>query len=189
MPTTSQRIVRADNPMQRCYSYGLQCRPGANFDPDFKPALSPKEMLELGVFGGRYLNSAEGEYPPSWFTRAKLCAVHDKKVNLFKVDSGLALEVWRAKGWIHAQDPRGWFEWYCRYYQGRRSSDDRRQIKRWIAYVRHSAQVMNDGRQDIGRRVVQRQSLLHWSYDPFPDFPNGAADKSIYDKIRSIALG
>jgi hypothetical protein len=188
MPEATRRIVRADNPMQRCYSYALDCRPGENFDPAFKPALTPKEMLQLGIFGGRYLNSAIDEYPSSWFTRAKLSAVHDKKLNLFKVDSGLPLEVWRAKGWIHAQDPRGWFEWYCRYYQGRRSPDDRRQIKRWCAYVRHSAQVRNDGRGDPGRRVVQRQSLLHWSYDPFPDFPDRPEDQSVYQKIRDIAL-
>lgn len=179
-------IVRADNPMQRGYCYVLACRTGKNFDPAFKPALSPKEMLQLGVFGGHYLNSAVDEYPPSWFTRAKLSGAHDKNVNLFKVDSGLSLEEWRSKGWIHAQDPRGWFEWYCRYYQGRRSPDDRRQIKRWSAYVRHSAQVRNDGRRDITRRVVQRQSLLHWSYDPFPDFSSDAENESIFQKIRRI---
>jgi hypothetical protein len=186
MPDARPRTVTAQNAMQRGYSYVLECRPGEAFDPAFKPALTPQEMLQLGIFGGRYLNSAMDEYPPSWFVHAKLSGVHDKKVNLFKVDSGLSLEHWRQKGWIHAQDPRGWFEWYCRYYAGRRSLDDRRQIRRWLAYVRHSAQVRGDGRGDVARRVVQRQSLLHWSYDPFPDIASPTAHKSIYQKIRSI---
>lgn len=179
-------VVRVSNPMQRGYSYVLECKRGSSFHPHFQPALTPKEMLQLGVFGGHYLNSAAGEYPRSWFTRAKLAAVHDKNVNLFRVDSGLSLEDWRTRGWINPQDPRGWFEWYCRYYQGRRSADDERQIKRWSAYVRHSVQVRNDGQGDVTRRVVQRQSLLHWSYDPFPDFQAQAAYKSTYHKIREI---
>ncbi|MFA5999797.1 MAG: hypothetical protein WC783_02325, partial [Candidatus Paceibacterota bacterium] len=76
------------------------------------------------------------------------------------------LSVWKAKGWIRPQDPRGWFEWYCRYYLGRRTKDDERQIKRWLAMRRHIMQIKNNCRAgDEHCRPRQRQALLHWAYD------------------------
>ena len=136
------------------------------FDPRFRPVFTPKQMLELGVFEGKYLNSTRHEYPASWFRRAKLSDVPDASVNLFAVKSRQPLSVWQENGWIHQQDPWGWFQWYCRYWQGRRCSDDLRQIVRWKAMRRHIAQIERHcppGMLSCRRR--QRQALLHWAYD------------------------
>ena len=139
-----------------------------NFDPRFKPDLTPKQMLRLGVFGGLYFSDTPKEFPKEWFKGAKLS--HDgrrhKELNYFNVNASQPLSLWEAKGWIHPQDPRGWFQWYCRYYLGRRSDDDERQIKRWLAMRRHIAQMKNNCRAaDIFCRPRQRQALLHWAYD------------------------
>lgn len=139
-----------------------------NFDIDFKPDLTPKEMLELGVFGGVYFSDKPKEFPKSWFIKAKLSpdGKQHKELNFFGVLASQPLSVWQAKGWIRPQDPRGWFQWYCRYYRGRRSADDERQIKRWHAMRRHIAQIKNNCRVgDIFCRPRQRQALLHWAYD------------------------
>lgn len=140
---------------------------GQDFDPEFKPDLTPKQMLELGVFGGTYLNGDESEYPPDWFLRAKVSKDHDKTLNFFGVDASQPLAVWKAKGWINEADPRGWFQWYCRYYMGRRlPEEDDRQIKRWKMMKRHVAQVALGCRKgDASCRRRQRQALLHWAYD------------------------
>lgn len=155
--------------MQQGFSYELAAAEGANFHPDFKPQLSPQEMLKLGVFGGKYMTDCGAEFPKSWFRRAKLCPeLHDPKLNFFGVNASQPLSVWRAKGWIYPADPRGWFQWYCRYFMGRRLSDgeDERQIKRWRAFRRHLAQVeQNCMPGDYACRRVQRQALLHWAYD------------------------
>jgi len=139
-----------------------------NFDSLFKPDLTPKEMLELGVFGGLYFGDKPKEFPKSWFVRAKLSpdGKRHKELNFFGVNASQPLSVWQKKGWINPQDPRGWFEWYCRYYMGRRTDDDERQIKRWLAMRRHITQVKNNCRTgDIFCRPRQRQALLHWAYD------------------------
>ena len=124
-------------------------------------------MLQLGVFGGKYMTDCRGEFPSSWFARAKLCAGrHDAHLNFFGVNASQSLAVWREKGWINPQDPRGWFQWYCRYYMGRRSRDDRRQIRRWRAVARHVAAIRKNcekGALDCRRK--QRQAVLHWAYD------------------------
>jgi hypothetical protein len=111
---------------------------GRNFDPDFRPDLAPAEMLRLGVFCGKYMTDCTEEFPPSWFVGAKFaCGRRDCTLNYFGVDASQPLSVWRLKGWIHPDDPRGWFQWYCRYYMGRRSpKEDARQIKRWKAVRR-----------------------------------------------------
>lgn len=162
-----KKIV-VNHKMQTNYVYTLTAPTGKNFDPNFKPGLTPKEMLELGVFGGLYFSDKPKEFPKSWFTRAKLSpdGKRHKALNFFVVNASQPLSVWRAKGWIHPQDPRGWFEWYCRYYLGRRTDDDERQIKRWQAMHRHVTQVRNNCRAgDIFCRPRQRQALLHWAYD------------------------
>jgi hypothetical protein len=134
--------VTVNDLMQTGYVYYLTESPGKNFHSNFKPELTPKEMLELGVFGGRYLTDCRKEFPASWFKHAKLChARHDPKLNLFGVNASQPLAVWRRKGWIYHEDPRGWFQWYCRYFMGRRCADDERQIKRWRAVQRHVAQL------------------------------------------------
>lgn len=138
------------------------------FDPEFKPDLSPKEMLELGVFGGVYFADKPKEFPKAWFKSAKLSTDgrKHKELNYFGVNASQPLEVWQKKGWIHKDDPMGWFQWYARYYQGRRHADDARQIKRWKAMTRHVTQVANNCRVgDVHCRPRQRQALLHWAYD------------------------
>lgn len=153
--------------MQEKYIYFLTEPVGRNFHPEFKPDLTPKEMLALGVFGGKYMTDCGKEFPKSWFKKAKLSPEKmDCSKNFFGVCSGQPLSVWRDKGWIHEDDPRGWFQWYCRYYMGRRHPDDDRQIKRWKAFRRHLAQVAHNCRAgDISCRPKQRQALLHWAYD------------------------
>ena len=159
--------VLVNDTMQSGYSYVLTEKPGKNFDPRFRPDLSPKEMLTLGVFGGRYLNDCKGEFPKNWFTKAKLSPEkYDKDLNFFKIKASQSLAEWQKKGWIHPDDPRGWFQWYARYYIGRRHKDDERQIKRWVNMKRHISWLQGACRVgDIFCRPRQRQALLHWAYD------------------------
>ena len=140
---------------------------GRNFAQGFTPDLTPKQMLRLGVFGGRYMTDCQDEFPGDWFTRARLCpSRHDKHLNCFGVNASQSLAVWRRSGCIHRQDPRGWFQWYCRYYMGRRTSDDRRQIRRWRAIARHVTAIRkNCEAADLDCRRRQRQAVLHWAYD------------------------
>ena len=160
--------VTVNDKMQKGYFYFLTEPIGKNFDPRFTPELSPKEMLELGVFGGKYMTDCRDEFPADWYEKAKLCPErHDPKLNFFGVNASQPLKVWIDKGWIYHEDPRGWFQWYCRYYMGRRiPKEDDRQIKRWIAIRRHIVQLRrNCKRGDINCRPRQRQAILHWAYD------------------------
>ncbi|MFO7650493.1 MAG: hypothetical protein R6X13_04020 [bacterium] len=161
------RRVTVNDKMQRGYVYFRTEPPGRNFHLDFKPELTPKQMLELGVFGGRYMTDCRAEFPASWFVRARLASDRrDPGLNHFGVDASQPLSVWRAKGWIHPDDPRGWFQWYCRYYSGRRGPDDERQVRRWKAIARHAAQLKKHCRTgDLSCRPRQRQALLNWAYD------------------------
>ena len=163
-----EKWVVVNDQMQRNYRYPLSAPAGRNFDESFKPELTPKEMLRLGVFGGKYMTDAAQEFPRSWFRGAKLSPQGcDPALNYFGVAASQPLSVWRAKGWIHPDDPRGWFQWYCRYYRGRRlAGEDERQIRRWKAMRRHLAQVLrNCERGDLFCRRRQRQALLQWAYD------------------------
>lgn len=161
------RSVRVDDLMQQGYVYTLSAPAGRNFDSRFLPELTPGAMLAAGVFGGKYMTDCAAEFPRGWFQKAKLCdSHHDAALNCFGVNASQPLSVWRAKGWIHTDDPRGWFQWYCRYFMGRRGPDDDRQIRRWRAISRHIAQVKkNCLRGDLSCRRRQRQALLHWAYD------------------------
>lgn len=166
----AKKIVKVSDRMQKRYHYQLVAPPGKNFHPDFRPELSPKQMLALGVFGGVYMRDCKKEFPQSWFKGAKFqnkgIFKPDPKINFFKVNASQPLRVWQKKGWIHPHDPRGWFQWYCRYYLGRRSEDDLRQIKRWRAIARHAAQIKKYCKKgDVKCRPRQRQALLHWAYD------------------------
>jgi hypothetical protein len=161
-------IVTVNDRMQRDYRYTRVAPIGRDFDPDFQPDLTPKQMLELGVFCGKYMTDTREEFPRSWFVRAKLAPNgRDCSLNYFGVDASQKLSVWREKGWIHPDDPRGWFQWYCRYFMGRRTpEDDRRQIKRWKAMRRHVLQIQRNCEPgDLSCRRRQRQALLHWAYD------------------------
>ena len=163
-----RKTVVVRDKMQRGYRYQLTAPVGRNFDAEFKPDLTPKEMLRLGVFAGKYLTDCRAEFPKSWFERAKLArGRRDPSLNFFGVDASQPLSVWRRKGWIHADDPRGWFRWYCRYYLGRRMPDEnRRQIRRWKAIRRHVQQLQRRCEPgDLTCRKRQRQALLHWAYD------------------------
>jgi len=164
-----KRVVVVNDLMQKGYRYELVEPAGRNFHPDFRPYLTPKEMLELGVFGGKYLTDCQKEFPRSWFDRAKLSPDHhNDELNYFHKHASQPLSVWQEKGWINEEhDPRGWFQWYCRYYIGRRlPEEDARQIKRWRAIARHVAQVKKGcTKGDFSCRPTQRQALLHWAYD------------------------
>jgi hypothetical protein len=166
--TKKSRTVAVNDRMQRGYAYALAAPVGRGFDPEFRPELTPKQMLALGIFGGKYMTDCRGEFPASWFAGARLAeAGRDPSLNYFGVDASQPLSVWRSKGWIHPDDPRGWFQWYCRYYMGRRMPDeDRRQIGRWKAIRRHVAQIRRHCEPgDLFCRKRQRQALLHWAYD------------------------
>jgi hypothetical protein len=162
------RKVIVNDKMQKDYTYYTVESPGKNFDPEFNPELTPKEMLELGVFGGKYMTDCKKEFPKNWFDKAKLSPTKkDISLNYFKVDASLPLKYWREKGWIYHEDPRGWFQWYCRYYMGRRiPPEDERQISRWKAMKRHIGGIRKNCLPcDMDCRKKQRQALLHWAYD------------------------
>jgi hypothetical protein len=165
-----KKLIKVNDKMQKNYSYFLVEPVGKNFDSEFKPELTPKEMLELGVFEGIYMRDCKNEFPSSWFKKGKFAKGNKKEpeLNFFKVSASQSLKVWIEKGWINFEhDPRGWFQWYCRYYMGRRISEyDKIQIKRWKAFKRHIGQIKKNcpkGAFDCRRK--QKQALLHWAYD------------------------
>lgn len=160
--------VTVNDRMQQGYSYLRVAPMGEDFDPVFQPELTPAQMLELGVFCGKYMTDCRAEFPAAWFAKAKLAKGRaDCSLNYYGIRASVPLSTWVAKGWIHPDDPRGWFQWYCRYYSGRRMpQEDQRQIARWKAFRRHAAQVVkhcNPG--DPFCRPKQRQALLQWAYD------------------------
>jgi hypothetical protein len=166
-----KKICYSDK-FQKNYRYELVEAKGKKYHPDFKPELTPAEMLKLGVFGGAYFVGIKGlipsDLPKAWFKSLKLSPNEKKdfKYNYFNVGASQSLAIWKQKGWINKDDPHGWFQWYCRYYLGRRHPDDERQIKRWKAFKRHYSAVKNNcGKKDLKCRPKQRQALLHWAYD------------------------
>jgi hypothetical protein len=121
--TQQPKVVIVNDRMQRGYRYMLTARAGRNFDPQFRPGLTPKAMLALGVFCGKYMTDCHEEFPASWFARAKLSpSSRDCSLNYFGVDASQSLSIWRRNGWLHPDDPRGWFQWYCRFTQSARLS-------------------------------------------------------------------
>ncbi len=176
-----RQTVIVNDLMQRGYRYERIAPLGRNFHPEFRPELTPKEMLELGVFCGKYMTDTRKEFPAPWFKRAKLAPnSRDCSLNYFGVDASQPLSVWHKKGWIYPDDPRG-FQWYCRYYVGRRTpEEDARQIRRWNAMRRHVAQLKRHcERGDQTCRKRQRQALLHWAYDSrkYEGLPDGKATR------------
>ena len=162
------RRVLVNDQMQRGYRYDLVHLPGCEFDGEFQPQLSPQKMLAMGVCGGKYMTDCRDEFPDEWFENAKLSPKrHDPLLNFFQVNASKPLSYWQQKGWIHEDDPRGWFQWYCRYFMGRRHRDDQRQMHRWKAMTRHISQIRkNCIKGDLLCRPRQRQAILHWAYDP-----------------------
>lgn len=184
--------IQVHDKMQTNYSYTLEHAPGTGFSAEFQPYFSPAQMLRLGVFGGKYLNDCLTEFPAEWFMDAialeKLSPQgSDIDLNLFQIDSRLPLTEWRKKGWVPSsnkgksskhptlsdpdlnKDPRGWFQWYCRYWMGRRVPElDAVQIQRWKAFARHSGAVKKNCKSsDLGCRPRQRQALLQWAWNPY----------------------
>lgn len=127
----------------------------------FKPFLTPLEMLELGVFDGSYYQEFS-DFSEKPVVRAK---------NLFAPNVSSSKSDWVKNGWITPEDPLGWFQWYVRFWYGRRLEDvDKFQIGRWCSFVaRHGAQVKKNGAGDLKKRPRQRQCLIHWAADPIPD--------------------
>jgi len=164
------KTIIVNDRYQKQHSYTLTEKMWENFDSDFNPELTPGDMLELWVFWGKYFSDKPAEFPAEWWEDAKLVWVEnkaDKSLNYFWVLASQPLSVWQEKDWIHPDDPRGWFQWYARYYMGRRHEDDPRQIKRWKMMTRHIAQVRKNCpiAWDPTCRPKQKQALLHWAYD------------------------
>lgn len=183
------RTIEVKDKMQSNYSYKLSEEPGKKFDKEFKPQLTPQQMLALGVFEGKYMNDCENEFPSEWFEAAKRAGKlspekPNSKLNLFGIKSRLSLQEWRKRHWIPIvpgdKDVRGWFQWYCRYWIGRRDPTvDMVQIKRWKAFVRHRGQIIHSIKKMKPssrpktkaelrlHRPRQRQALLQWAYNPY----------------------
>lgn len=155
--------------MQKGYEYILAEPMGENYDEGFNPCFTPKEMLEMGVFEGKYCNDCINEFPKEWFENARISEIPNVELNYFKIKSRQPLSEWKRKEWIIGDDPRGWFQWYCRYYMGRRIPFiDEKQIKRWKGFLRHAGQIRaNCEPRDLMCRPRQRQGLLQWAHDPF----------------------
>ncbi len=160
--------VSVNDRMQHSYEYVISEQTACNYASGFEPYLTPKEMLHMGVFEGKYCNDCQEEFPSDWFNSAKISNHPNPGLNYFSVKSRQSLKFWELKGWIIGPDPRGWFQWYCRYYLGRRLPDiDQLQIKRWRAFRRHEAQIINNCEPgDFSCRPRQRQALLQWAYNP-----------------------
>jgi hypothetical protein len=161
--------ITVSDQMQDGYSYRLETPMNDQFAVNFQPCYSPKEMLEMGVFEGKYCTDCRPEFPCDWFENAKTSHHADPGLNYFGVKSRQPLSEWRRKGWIFGHDPRGWFQWYCRYFLGRRIPEiDTIQIKRWRGFTRHAGQIRKNCEPgDVFCRPRQRQALLQWSHDPF----------------------
>ena len=163
-------MIIVNDKMQHNYKYQLVAPMGDVFNNGFTPELSPKEMLELGVFEGHYINDCRNEFPKDWYINAKI-SLNEPNIdcNYFKIKSRQSLNIWRENGWILEPDVRGWFQWYCRYFMGRRIEKiDEIQIQRWKSFKRHKAQIeYNCMMHDIECRKKQRQALLQWAYNPF----------------------
>ena len=163
-----KRTVTVNDKMQHGYRYALTAPAGRSFDPEFKPQLTPAQMLKLGVFGGKYMTDCRREFPKSWFAAPNCRRRGATRRSIISASTPASrCRNGGAKGWIHPDDPRGWFQWYCRYYMGRRMPDeDRRQIGRWKAIRRHVRQIQKNCEPgDLFCRPRQRQALLHWAYD------------------------
>lgn len=158
--------------------------------PEFQPNLTPREIFKLGSFGGTYWRPISSgvtkkkyknqhlEFPKSWWKGIPedmlTSSTCNKNINYYKAKSGTSLLYWESKKWIDAQDPYGWVQWYCRFYNGRRSPDDERQIDRWLRFTgpkgRFRVRLINMIKKkkkkwnDTSVSPVIRQGLQQWAY-------------------------
>jgi len=179
------KVIRVNDKMQKGYSYVLTAPYGKRgMDKRMKKALNPNDCLKKGVFSGKYLNDCESEFPKEWFKNSirkrRPGTNGDPMVNKYKAASRLSLGEWKKRNWIYGDDVRGWFQWYCRYYIGRRDltpvkknkqvlTVDELQIRRYNSFKRHQAQlnkaeVRENRIGDPTFRPVQRQALLQWAW-------------------------
>lgn len=161
--------------------------------PEFTPNLTPKQVIQAGSWGGVYFNPRGGkagikgrdvdvaheEFPKDWFEGLKdeqyRARRYDHRRNKYGVKAGQDQAFWEEHGWIIPQDPRGWFQWYCRFYTGRRTLDDARQISRWVGVAGSKGRWKtnlckkcvhaNKRFDDQSVSPVVRQTLLHWAYE------------------------
>ena len=161
------KTFSVNDKMQRGYIHKIIEPIVKNVDSQFIRELAPKEMIELGVFEGKYYNDGKREFSNDWFVCKKVSDTKDGNLNFFSVNASQPLSERVKKGWINPQGPRGWFQWNCRYFIGRRTpEEDQRQIKRWSAFRRHAGAIKKYCEPyDFQCRKKQRQALLHWAYD------------------------
>ena len=159
-----KRTVVVNDTMQRGYVYYRTEPVGRNFAPGFEPQLTPKQMLTLGVFGGKYMTDCRGEFPASWFAGARLCAErHDPRLNYFGVNASQSLAVWRRNGWIHPQDPRGWFQWYMPLLHGAEDARGREAdstVARDRAACRGDSEELREGRRGLPPQTATGRPAL-----------------------------
>lgn len=166
--------------------------------PEFKPNLTPEQMFKAGVFGGTYFrpiyshvtnqsyDGAWKEFPSSWFpadislyVSSPVCQA--QKVNKYGVPSGTSLEYWEQQGWIKPKDPYGWVQWYCRFYNGRRSDDDIRQIDR---FNKTAGEKSGRWRKNLQNKIIKAAAVLGIS----PNDPIVLDDITISPVIRQLLL-
>lgn len=154
-----------------------------SWHPEFTPSFTPEEMLEMGVFEGKYINIIKG-IPASWKKIKRVVGPKDPpdvSLNYYGVKSRQPLSAWKANGWIMT-DEGGWFHWYCLYYLGRRlGAEDDKQIKRWKSFVaRHMGQLKSScSLSDKKCNVKQRQGLLQWGWDSSTLFSDQQREKNL----------
>ena len=142
-------------------------RPRYKDYPDFTPDLSPKAMARAGVFDGAYFEDDIDD--PSDIDEEILKTQRgpsDPKKNAFGVHSGLSREKWDERGWLSADNPRGWYEWFCRFDSGKRFDEDEEQIRRWQNFKKRWSPKSLEALENMNPKEGTRQALLHWALDP-----------------------
>lgn len=170
-------------------------------EPLFLPNKSPEEMIREGCFGGSYFRPLYSkrlgifisddwrELPEEWTSGLDVdtwltSSTYNPDINKYKVSCGQSIEEWEAAGWInHTYDVRGWFQWYCRFFMGRRCEDDERQISRWRKCVGLTGrwrrmllkkyvtlgirEVFDDGEDEdqVDVSPVMHQTCAHWAFE------------------------
>ena len=153
---------------------------------DFGTNLTPIEVIKKGSFGGTFFRDiysgvSHKFYRNSWKEFKELKNIdcnyyssdyHDASLDKYGVKCGTSLRFCENKGWINKIDPYEWFQWYFRYYLGRRSEDDKRQIKRWKEIVNRLKGILVKMIKDADSKFDDysispkiRQILLHWGYE------------------------